>query len=46
MDTSEVSAVIEQLVDHLRANQSTTVNLGDVAGVTEVFLTTMRRNFN
>lgn len=37
---------IEQLVDHLRSNQSTSVKLGDVAGVTEVLLATMRRYFN
>jgi len=46
MDTEEVSAGIEQLVDHLRANESTPVKLGDVAGVTEVLLATMRRYFN
>ncbi|MDA1099169.1 MAG: protein phosphatase CheZ [Proteobacteria bacterium] len=46
MDTEEISIGIEQLVDHLRANQSTSVNLGDIAGVTEVLLATMRRYFN
>ena len=45
MDTHEVSAGIEQLVDHLRTNQSTSVTLGDIAGVTEVLLATMRRYF-
>ncbi|MDP6830505.1 MAG: protein phosphatase CheZ [Alphaproteobacteria bacterium] len=46
MDTDEVSAGIEQLVDHLRTNRSTAVTLGDIAGVTEVLLATMRRYFN
>ena len=46
MDTEEVSAGIEQLVDHLRTNRSTAVTLGDIAGVTEVLLATMRRYFN
>ncbi len=46
MDTNEVSAGIEQLVDHLRNNHTAAVNLGDVAGVTEILLATMRRYFN
>jgi hypothetical protein len=46
MDTEEVSVGIEQLVDHLRAKQSTSVSLGDIAGVTEVLLATMRQYFN
>ncbi len=46
MDTEEVSVGIEQLVDHLRAKQSTSVSLGDIAGVTEVLLATMRSYFN
>ena len=46
MDTEEVSAGIEQLVDHLLTNRSTAVTLGDIAGVTEVLLATMRRYFN
>ncbi len=46
MDADEVSVGIEQLVNHLRTNQSTSVNLGDIAGVTEVLLATMRRYFN
>lgn len=46
MDTKAVSAGIEQLVDHLRANQSAAVDLGDIAGVTEILLATMRRFFN
>ncbi len=46
MDTEQVSAGIEQLVDHLRANKSDVVDLGDIAGVTEILLATMRRYFN
>ena len=46
MDTDDVSSGIKQLVDHLRTNQSTNVSLGDIAGVTEVLLATMRRYFN
>ncbi|MFP6774051.1 MAG: protein phosphatase CheZ [Alphaproteobacteria bacterium] len=46
MDTEKVSAGIEQLVDHLRANDSVQVDLGDIAGVTEILLATMRRYFN
>ncbi len=46
MDTEQVSVGIEQLVDHLRTNRSTAVTLGDIAGVTEVLLATMRRYFN
>jgi hypothetical protein len=46
MDTEKVSACIEQLVDHLRANDSVQVDLGDIAGDTEILLATMRRYFN
>ena len=46
MDPEKVSAGIEQLVDHLRANDSVQVDLGNIAGVTEILLTTMRRYFN
>jgi chemotaxis protein CheZ len=46
MDTEEVSAGIEQLVDHLRASKSAATDLGDIAGVTEILLATMRRFFN
>ena len=46
MDAEDISVGIEQLVDHLRTNQSTSVNLGDIASVTEVLLATMRRYFN
>ena len=34
MDSEIVSAGIEQLVDHLRANDSVRVDLGNIAGVT------------
>ena len=46
MKAEDVSVGIEQLVDHLRTNQSTSVSLGDIASVTEVLLATMRRYFN
>jgi chemotaxis protein CheZ len=46
MDSEKVSAGIEQLVDHLRNNQSVQVDLGDIAGVTEILLATMRNYFN
>lgn len=46
MDTEQVSTRIEQLVDHLRASKDSQITLGDVAGVTEVLLATMRRYFN
>ncbi|MFP6748696.1 MAG: hypothetical protein VCD66_13990 [Alphaproteobacteria bacterium] len=46
MDTEKVSAGIEQLVDHLRASKSAATDLGDIAGVTEILLATMRRFFN
>jgi hypothetical protein len=46
MDSEKVSAGIEQLVDHLRANDSVQVDFGNIAGVTEILLTTMRRYFN
>ncbi len=46
MDAEDISVGIEQLVDHLRTNQSTSVNLGDIASVTEVLLAIMRRYFN
>jgi hypothetical protein len=46
MEAEDISVGIEQLVDHLRTNQSTSVNLGDIASVTEVLLATMRRYFN
>ncbi|MFP6710010.1 MAG: hypothetical protein VCE75_29105 [Alphaproteobacteria bacterium] len=42
----KISAGIEQLVDPLRANDSVQVDLGNIAGVTEILLTTMRRYFN
>ncbi|MBT5191963.1 MAG: chemotaxis protein CheZ, partial [Rhodospirillaceae bacterium] len=46
MDTEEVSAGIEQLVDHLRVNKPAVVNLGDIASVTEILLAAMRSYFN
>ena len=46
MDTEEVRAGIEQLVDHLRASKSAATDLGDIVGVTEILLATMRRFFN
>ena len=45
MDTEQISTRIEQLVDILRAEKSAPT-LGDVAGVTEVLLATMRKYFN
>ena len=46
MDTEQVSAGIEQLVDHLRTNEGAVVELSDIADVTEILLATMRRYFN
>ena len=46
MDSEMVSERIELLVDHLRADKSAAPTLNDVAAVTEVLLTTMRRYFN
>ncbi len=45
MQDQSVTASIELLVDHLRVNRNRDVTLGDVAGVTEVLLTTMQRYF-
>lgn len=46
MHTSSVSPHIERLVDHLRTDESRDITIGDVAGVTEVLLSTMQRYFN
>jgi len=46
MDSEMVSERIELLVDRLRADKSATSTLSDVAAVTEVLLTIMRRYFN
>lgn len=46
MHTSSVSPHIERLVDHLRSDSSRDITIGDVAGVTEVLLSTMQRYFN
>lgn len=46
MHTSPVSPHIERLVDHLRSDSSADITIGDVAGVTEVLLSTMQRYFN
>ena len=46
MSSETVSANVERLVDHLRSNTDSQVTLGDVAGVTEVLLSIMRRYFN
>ncbi len=45
MKDQRVTASIELLVDHLRVNRDRDVTLGDIAGVTEVLLTTMQRYF-
>jgi chemotaxis regulatin CheY-phosphate phosphatase CheZ len=46
MSTETVSHNIERLVDHLRENSDSQITLGDVASVTEVLLSIMRRYFN
>lgn len=46
MHTATVSPHIERLVDHLRASDNSEISIGDVAGITEVLLTTMQRYFN
>ena len=46
MNSTPVSPHIEKLVDHLRSDRTGDITIGDVAGITEVLLTTMRRYFN
>ncbi len=46
LETSQISANIEQLVDQFRADRSRDVTLGDVAAVSEMLISTMESYFS
>ncbi len=46
LETSQISANIEQLVDQFRAGRSRDVTLGDVAAVSEMLINTMESYFS
>ena len=46
LETSQISANIEQLVDKFRADRSREVTLGDVAAVSEMLISTMESYFS